>query len=187
MSGPREQFTASAAKVWWGGTGFLADLGEDLISLNLNGQTTVARLARRTATGRLGHTADGLACGWQVSISARRSDATRKLITNREGILVISRSDSGRALAIPMIVQQINAPSDRAGASTLTATLTQRNVGLPVEGPRVTGAGNRPVAQGQELYVVRAAAIERKTAAYAQLATDLVSVVGVGQIGEAAR
>ena len=178
----REQYRTSECDFYWGNGNVVLDVTADVDSCTRQGNATVPRYSRQTGPGRLGKTADGVAAGFTANISCRLSDVTEGFYTHRTGILVIDRKDVGRAEAIPMVVQTINDSIDRDGATMLTVQLTQRNLGLPVEGVRVT-SGNLVPDTGEEGYIVGSSSITRVTSSTA-VTTGGVGVKGAPLVAE---
>lgn len=187
---PNKSYKASQTDWFFGGDGFLATLGPAIDgTIQLAGNCSVIRRRARSASGRLGMTADGGNLSFQVTMPVRPDAEVQKCIANPEGVLFCHRKDANYAYAIPAVCEGIQITSEEEGVVQYALTFTEgesdaaTDIGGSVAGVPTTTAGTRPVSSGEEGYVKSSSGITRITAQHTQVNSTVV-VIGSPMVAE---
>lgn len=152
-----ETYQESEIEFYFGGTSFLADLTDAAQggSLTLNAPPIVTQ--RRDGTGVQNTSADVSMKGLQASLSVlftdEATDEAAKLVTNREGIFVMRRTDASWAYAFPAVVADVpmTASGDAAAVAGIEFMQASSSL-LPVcAAPASSGSA---LGTGEVAYIV---------------------------------
>ena len=177
-------FSFDKSRFYYGDDDDDTDLTPAVDQVSVQGLVGMMRLP---VEGQVNRTADGVGCGFRVTLTMRLGKETDKILAQQTGIFMLHRTDAGDVHAIPVVLARVDDAAPVDGAATIRATFAQwsnTDGDLPVVGAAIAPAASAAVSNTTQTYVRSPGASIKRIGATAAVPTGGVGVAGKPQLAE---